>query len=438
MRANASDPRKVLLHSRPPTFNVNLTRPPGDRWIGVMGALGVLHPNTWSSIFTWHNDSLFNNLKGAEFDIIQTSIAHHFQEQDHEVRGMAREFRKVGVPVSYQYLCAWAYSHELSHAESNILNNGEGCTAIIAEDLEGDIHHVALMDQQPIEIRSVVLHVRFVFGDTLLFEGSDWYWFTTGLTRMVKKSTASLQENWRWPPDKLLPRNIVTGDVRMGVIPQSWVFRSALMEFCDFVILESHLASMRLAAPYYVAIGGTRSAEGVLFARAGLGEADNVSGPGIERLSPTTGIWYLVQTNNDRWKPDPTYDYRRTYAEVALVEAGRGRGSTALGLLGVANLFPIRNPTTSHIVVMSAEKGTIETFILEPTIVVDVDAYSRQGIAYARIDPMLYFGDPSKMMSNAIRERMSLSRHGLSGLVLVLLASLVILSRIQPRRQSAM
>lgn len=392
----ASIPKAHVLHSRPPSFTLDLLLPPTTRWAGILDIFTIEMLSAWNHIFAWHNRSLFDSLTEDHFLSVERAVAHNFPEHAGELYSIASEFARLNISVTFVYLCAWAYSHELAHTELAVSSRSDGCTALIAEDDAGHIHHVALMDQEPIEIRWVVVHVRFALGEQILCEGSDWYWFTSGLTRMVRKGTASLQENWRWPPTKLLHRDRVLTDITQGVMPQSWIFRSVLSApaLRDFQTLVSHLVEMRMGAPYYVAIGGIRSGEGAIFARAGLGEVGSLAGPGVQRLLASNGTWYLVQTNSDRWNPDPESDCRRTYAERALDEAGRKRGATELGLLGIANIFPIRNPTTSHIAVMNAAAGTINTFVLEPTIVIDVEEYGQ--IVYASIDPTSFWGEPAK------------------------------------------
>ena len=60
-------------------------------------------------------------------------------------------------------------------------------------------------------MRNVTLRVRFTKGNSTVFDGVDWYWFTTGVSRAVRKGVASLQENWRSlktlvPLDEMLKR----------------------------------------------------------------------------------------------------------------------------------------------------------------------------------------------------------------------------------------
>jgi hypothetical protein len=114
------------------------------------------------------------------------------------------------------------------------------CTGLIAEDANGHVMHVANMDQSPTEVRSVTLHVRFVNGsdNNVVFEGADWYWFTTGVSRAMMPGVVSIQENWRFG-DAPVPTDEVFKDVAAGVIPQILVFRHALVRFSEAVMRDN-------------------------------------------------------------------------------------------------------------------------------------------------------------------------------------------------------
>ena len=54
----------------------------------------------------------------------------------------------------------------------------------------------------------------------------DWYWFTTGVTRAVRKGVASFQENWR----TLAVQDVAAtlDEITQGAVPQVFVFREIL------------------------------------------------------------------------------------------------------------------------------------------------------------------------------------------------------------------
>ena len=159
------------------------------------------------------------------------------------------------------------------------------------------------------------------------------YWFTTGVTRAVRKGFASVQENWR--DDGVIPFTNVMNDIKSAVIPQVLVFRS-LMEsvahaelgiarlantdsshrpinaFSNFTAVVQYLSDIQLAAPFYVIIAGAGSdGDGVVIARG----TQKPAGP-LLRLSDANGTspasFFIAQTNYDHWEPDEASDPRRT------------------------------------------------------------------------------------------------------------------------------
>jgi hypothetical protein len=210
--------------TKPPTFVMNMAKPPRERWRGALQLFRDPPKETWVPIFHWHNRSLFDRIPEAYFPMFAKAVRTFFPDQAAELEGISEEFASVGLPVSFEYLAAWAYSHESGHVREDswtryhkckipelekagtseeedddgddddksgkASNSIWGCTALIAQDTSDRVHHVALMDQVPTEIRKVVLHIKFKRGDQILFEGADWYWFTTGVTRAVRKGCA--------------------------------------------------------------------------------------------------------------------------------------------------------------------------------------------------------------------------------------------------------
>jgi hypothetical protein len=285
--ANFTVPR-----NRPPIFVMDLDKPARERWRGALSLFRDPPEKTWIPIFHWHNRSVFDACYPKMFQEIGAAVRKNWPDMAEELDGMSDEFRSVGLYVSYEYLATWAYSHELAHinieseafqkrkCESFIETKGgatpfgPGCTAVIAQDMADNIHHVAIMDQVPIEIRWVVLHIRFVRSGVLVFEGADWYWFTAGVTRALRPGLCSLQENWRTiHPFQIF--DFVYDDILRGALPQTWVFRYVLEHpplakegQRPFEAVRDFLAEVFLAAPFYVAIGGAHPGEGAVFARS--------------------------------------------------------------------------------------------------------------------------------------------------------------------------
>ena len=64
------------------------------------------------------------------------------------------------------------------------------------------------------------------------------------------------------------------------------------------------MATIKLAAPVYFILSGTKPGEGALFSR------DREENPQPLALDNT---WYLLETNYDHWIEPPVYDDRRAW-----------------------------------------------------------------------------------------------------------------------------
>ena len=135
---------------------------------------------------------------------------------------------------------------------------------------QGEAKEVALFDEghnrEIFDLSIFADNDKFVTcgGDKMLFQGADWYWFTTGVTRAVRKGLVSLQENWRYASIEGVGKafNSVFRDIESGVVPQTWVFRHTLTDPTpDFETLLLELSSNHLAAPYYIGMAGVNPNE---------------------------------------------------------------------------------------------------------------------------------------------------------------------------------
>jgi len=334
------------------------------------------------------------------------------------------------------------YFHELAHsslatAASQVRPE---CTGILVQGTGSgsgpNVVHAANMDQSPEEVRALTLHVRFINSssmnatssdddDGFLFQGVDWYWFTTGLTRAVKGNLASLQENWR-SSETPLDVSAVFDDIKAGVVPQVFVFRATLLSTDATIVgsfnqLLNHLATVRIAAPFYIVVAGVALGEGAVLTRnetgvvgppggcgsiaVGHSESDSAdddneaspywwNGCEVPRLAADGSVSFVVQTNYDWWLADPPSDPRRLAATSMLQQlscaqagstsptshvgnssssSGRSASSTVglsgndcrgdLGLMdafAVASAYPVHNPHTAYTAMMRAAGKTTD------------------------------------------------------------------------------
>eukprot|EP00965_Chrysotila_dentata_P194298 6176295-Pleurochrysis_carterae.AAC.1 len=231
----ATAPVLVWGMAAPPSFTLNMSASPRMRWHGALSLISSSWDDAWLPVFEAHNRTLFASLSSSQWSDAAAAVRQHFPEQAEELMGIADEFSRVHHQyVSFEYLAGWVYFHELAH--STLLNHSavgttlrRECTGLLAEDGAGNVYHVANMDQSPEAVRKLTLHVLFTDGHgNTLFEGVDWYWFTTGVSRAIRAGLASVQENWRnsLPP---LDAVAVFAAIKAGVAPQIFVFRQAFL-----------------------------------------------------------------------------------------------------------------------------------------------------------------------------------------------------------------
>lgn len=376
-------PLVVDAFAPPPLFTVNLSAPARQRWKGALAKVLAVHEYDFSfkPVFEAHNQSLFNKLSSKDWEVLENNVEQHWPERAEELKGLAEDFAAVGHPeVTFRYLTGWVWFHSLAHTDA--LNRtlaptiNRECTALLARDAQGHTMHVGNMDQSPEAVRNCTLRIRFVDGaGKVVFEGVDWYWVTTGVTRAVRAGVASLQENWRSYPAPT-PLSKTLAFIASGTpVPQVWVFRDLLTQEPpppNFAAVSAHLEHVPLAAPYY-AIAAGPGGEGVVMARNETGsELTSILGVDADAKA------FLVQTNYDRDQKDPSADPRRTYAESMLsslvaadAELGSTRHLSFLDLFGTASAYPVHNPHTAYTAVMDPVTGSLSAYVRDALCPID-------------------------------------------------------------------
>jgi len=297
---------------------------------------------------------------------------------------------KVRSPSFFPLPCLpHRYFHELAHTDlqSATPTLGQECTAIVAQDATGAVLHGGNMDQSPASVRNVTLQLEFHDALSIgqgrkqpLFRAVDWYWFTTGATRAVRKSVASLQENWR--SVALRPHAEVFAEIKRGILPQVWVFRHALQTQPppSWTQLLHTLSTTPLAAPFYIAAAGPGPGQGTIITRnltgaiqvstlspptRALGGEGEKTGREGEKGGDSEATWFLAQTNYDRFAngTDSPTDPRRTAAEIVLRRVEQDEGSTGLGLMAVLSTYPVHNPHSAYTAIMDPASGALHAYV---------------------------------------------------------------------------
>eukprot|EP00913_Durusdinium_trenchii_P023650 g22220.t1 len=199
----------------PPRFTLDLRKPAHTRWDGAVDLILSKHPyeESFLPVFQEHNKSLFDQLNASHFDALGKAVSSHYPETALELQGIAQQFAARGFPVTFEYLSAWLYFHELAHSDVVQKLDARECTGIVAETADGSIMQLANMDQSPLAARNLTLRISVVddkgeplfegweamrLNDPRRMAGVDWYTLlSTGVSRAVKRGVASVQENWR-------------------------------------------------------------------------------------------------------------------------------------------------------------------------------------------------------------------------------------------------
>ena len=361
----------------PPHFILDLDAPADSRWEGAVSLVLAHHPfdSGFGPAFASHNASLFDKLSDAQYEALGSAVERHYPEHAAELHSIASQFLAAGYYVSFQYLSAWVYFHELAHTELQDPDSKlwQECSAVVAMDATGAVLHGGNMDQSPTAVRNVTLQISLSVQNQTVARGVDWYWFTTGATRMVRKGVASLQENWRHSVPPLSSVDVFEA-IASGVMPQVWVFRHALTDDLtstpraaepSFQSVAQAMADIPLAAPYYVIMAGPKMGMGLVIARNTTGVAGPLLHLARHSADPINrnGSWFVAQTNYDSWLPDDSSDPRRTAAQNTLQQMGRANAASQLGLYAALGQYPVHNPHTAYTAIMDPAAGTLQSFV---------------------------------------------------------------------------
>lgn len=145
--------------------------------------------------------------------------------------------------------------------------------------------------------------------------------------------------------------------IAFGFTEQSWLIRTTLGECADYDCAHKKLAHTPVNALGYFTLAGTKGDEGVVISR-------NNWGPANERyLSEADGTWYLVQTNNDAWKPMlGDSSITRYKAAVKSLEAlGQEKANNVTLRDDVLLVYPVLNKETLYNTDFTPITGFINT-----------------------------------------------------------------------------
>ena len=360
-----------------PVFTLDLAKPPNQRWTGAVAL--VLSNCTWEESFEGFfrdaNTSVFNHMSSAQQQTVVNKVQTSFPTHYEELQGLAQEFAANGHPeINIHYLSLWVFWHEIYHAsELGAFRNPEvakSCTGVLAlpKDKTQPIIHGRNLDQSGWHGRNMTLQVEVInstdSATNVLYQAVDVYWFASGFVTVSAIDRVTMQENWRYN-DRNPPQTMAEIVHRIGndpVVPQVLMYRFVLEKVIAnttgpqaFQDAKQFLLTSTFAAPFYAIMSGA-GRQGAVLSIAwnnSLNVEANIGDHGSE-----DGKWYMVQTNYDRWQPDPVTDPRRTRAEQALESLGSEDGATRTGVWMVISEYPVHNRHTFYSLLMEVTRRT--------------------------------------------------------------------------------
>jgi N-acylethanolamine-hydrolysing acid amidase len=228
-------------------------------------------------------------------------------------------------------------------------DNSRPLSATLPEDTSLPIIHGRNMDESPRAGRNMTLNITVTRGGAPLYHIFDWTWITTGTYTASRKGGVTLEENWNNDGSQSLEQ-ILTRVQQPDFTPVAFLFRNVQESLMSFDAAATYLLNATLASPAYIIMSGPGRVGHVLTLMF------NKSGNVKETIDDTSAVSYMVQTNYDRWKPDPPTDPRRTVAQDALAMVGRHRSGTELGVWMALGTYPVHNPHTMFSVLMSVDQ----------------------------------------------------------------------------------
>ena len=341
-----------------PTFELNLDLPPIQRWDGAVKKIVDAHgwENSFGPVIDLYIPLFL--LFPANLSVELTAhLAANYPDVLGEVTGIGQQLAEYGCSLcNSTFMNAFVYFYELSHVSSfkNVIpaQLRKSCTGILSlpRNMSLDIIHGRNMDESPHQGRNMTLNVKVTRGGKHLYNMIDWTWVTAGIATTSRIGGVTLEMNWNNDGPDLSLSQIVSRILDTKTVPVLQSFRIINDAAMNFEQAVTFISTSQFASPYYNIVSGTGRRGAVLTIEFDV--ANNV----VQFINDTSSTTFMVQTNYDRWLPDPSSDPRRTVAEDALTMLGRDRSGTELGVWMALSTYPVHNTGTLFTALMSVAK----------------------------------------------------------------------------------
>uniref|UniRef100_A0A673SMM9 ceramidase n=1 Tax=Suricata suricatta TaxID=37032 RepID=A0A673SMM9_SURSU len=186
------------------------------------------------------------------------------------------------------------------------------------------------------------------------------------LMQLVDEKLPGLLGSFPGPYEEEMKGIAAVTDIPLGIIEWilgkkdamwiGFIVRSVLENGTSYEEAKNILTKTKILAPAYFILGGNKAGEGCVITR------DRKQALDIYELNPKQDIWYVLQTNYDRWKSPFFLDDRRTPAKKCLNRITQENISFAT-IYDVLSTKPVLNKLTVFTTLMDVTKGQFETYL---------------------------------------------------------------------------
>ena len=322
----------------PPVYTVDLNQPPHTRW-------NHIYPEYAEELLEVVKSAL-GELNSVEVFLLANALKLHYISEDMngEIEGCASF-----LGVSYNEIAVVQFLYEL-------LN---GCTSIIYRQANDTLIHGRNLDFDfaPL-LREIVINVDFYRGSQYIYTATTFPCYF-GVISGSKPGAFSVSVDERYDSSKL-PGEILSF-VRnlLGLVTfregNTMILRKAMENLDTWKDAVDYLSQVPIVAPTYYIVAGVSGNEGVVITR------DRWIAENFWYLNSTQ--WFLVETNYDHWKPQPSDDDRADPA----IKMMKALGQSGLNVTSFYNLFDtypvLQQNLTVYTTVMSPGSGFYSTLV---------------------------------------------------------------------------
>jgi len=361
---------REIVHT---AIDISDKTPLEDRWNAPLAAVLRDSPNAAASLRSVLTDTrTLYNRAGCLGDCIARLAAAfraRFPEAFAELRGALRFLVQLGAldvnATTADEIAAHQYQYEVFHTLGGtppLL----GCTSAVACSEDGAMLHGRNLDWGLTDpYRDISFELAWNNATTRLpetmYTTSHFLWDWGTITAVRKGLSVSL--NWR-SGRVTLADVVACAETKPSSLSP---IKSALREFFDhntgFDQTVAEISQRPVCAPVYIIVGGAKPGQGVVLARGT--EKDNALSRSRWANCSAAGAasdWFVVQANNDWWKPVPLADDRAGLASQTMAALGRKAATTVDGMWEVLSTPP--NATTRGVL----NEMTVTSSVLDPVV----------------------------------------------------------------------